>query len=395
MKYTKVVISTLLVFLLSGCVKLNVDLQVSSNDQVSGSMIIALSDALAGFADSESEAFGEEVFSEGDGIRQEPYSEGGFTGTQIFFQSVPLDIFSQNSSSDDFIKIVRDGDNLITSGNFSSEEDFGEDESNVLGEDFFEEILSSSDVSISITYPGKILETNGIINGNTITWKPKFGSKNEISSIVYAPKGIFGGIWWILLSLGVAALLGLSGFLIIRSRRSSSSEKPTTKEFDPMNAISGEATLPTFSYQILYRIYPREYFDLRLASDTLTYTFLRSNGTPTTSTVHIPISEITAAAVLEKQEGLGIRIIHLGGVELLPAKRSQAKTLVEAIKLLINSSKPGQDLVDFQEKSWSDGSVSVGVSLEEDLRSLKRLLEEQIISEEEFVELKRKRISRA
>lgn len=395
MKYTKVVISTLLVFLLSGCVKLNVDLQVSSNDQVSGSMIIALSDALAGFADSESEAFGEEVFSEGDGIRQEPYSEGGFTGTQIFFQSVPLDIFSQNSSSDDFIKIVRDGDNLITSGNFSSEEDFGEDESNVLGEDFFEEILSSSDVSISITYPGKILETNGIINGNTITWKPKFGSKNEISSIVYAPKGIFGGIWWILLSLGVAALLGLSGFLIIRSRRSSSSEKPTTKEFDPMNAISGEATRPTFSYQILYRIYPREYFDLRLASDTLTYTFLRSNGTPTTSAVHIPISEITAAAVLEKQEGLGIRIIHLGGVELLPAKRSQAKTLVEAIKLLINSSKPGQDLVDFQEKSWSDGSVSVGVSLEEDLRSLKRLLEEQIISEEEFVELKRKRISRA
>jgi hypothetical protein len=395
LKYTKVVISTLLVFLLSGCVKLNVDLQVSPNDMVSGNAILALSDALAGLADSESEVFGEEVFSEGDGVRQVPYSEGGFTGTQIFFESVPIEIFSQDSAEDDFIRIVRDGDNLITSGNFSSEEELGQDESNVLGEDFLEEILSSSDVSVSITYPGKILETNGTVNGNTITWKPTLGAENEISAIVYAPKGLSGWIWWVLASLGAAALIGLISFLIIRSRKISTSAKFTEKEFDSVDAISGDTPRPIFSYQILHRFYQREYFDLKLTNDTITYTFLRSNGTPTTSAVHVPISEITDAAVLEKQRGLGIRIIHQGGVELLPAKGFQAKTLVGTLKSLIKGSQLEQNPEDSQEKSKSGGSASVSVSLEEDLRSLKRLLEEQIISEDEFVELKRKRISRA
>jgi hypothetical protein len=358
-------------------------------------MIFALSDALAGLADPGSEVFGEEVFSEGDGVRQVPYSEGGFTGTQIFFQSVPIEIFSQDSAEDDFIRIVRDGDNLITSGNFSSEEELGQDESNVLGEDFLEEILSSADLSVSITYPGKILETNGTISGNTITWNPKLGAENEISAIVYAPKGLSGWIWWVLASLGAAALIGFISFLIIRSRKSSTSANFTEKEFDSEDATSGDTPRPIFSYQILYRFYPREYFDLRLTNHTLTYTFLRANGAPTTSAVHVPISEITDAAVLEKQGGLGIRIIHQGGVELLPAKGFQAKTLVGTLMSLIKSSQMEQNPEDSQKKSRSGGAASVSVSLEEDLRSLKRLLEEQIISEDEFIELKRKRISRA
>lgn len=187
--YVKMLIFTLAAFLLSGCVKLNIDLQVSTNDTVSGDAIIALSDALAGLADTNSETFGEGLYSEGDGIRQIAYSEGGFTGTQIFFQGVPLEIFSQNSSEDDFIKIVRDGDNLITTGNFNlADEGVNQDDAEVLGGDFIEEIFSSADISISISYPGEIIETNGNVEGNTITWSPEYGSKNEIRAVVKAPQ---------------------------------------------------------------------------------------------------------------------------------------------------------------------------------------------------------------
>lgn len=187
--YAKILIFGLSALLLSGCVKLNIDLQVSANDTVSGNAIIALSDALAGLAETDSENFGEGLYSEGDGIRQIPYSEGGFTGTQIFFQGVPLEIFSQSNSEDDFIKIVRQGDNLVTSGSFDLGDDgINSDDADVLGGDFIEGILSSSDISISISYPGEIIETNGKIEGNTVTWFPEFGSKNEIRAIVKAPQ---------------------------------------------------------------------------------------------------------------------------------------------------------------------------------------------------------------
>lgn len=230
LKYTKVVISTLLVFLLSGCVKLNVDLQVSPNDMVSGNAILALSDALAGLADSESEVFGEGVFSEGNGIRQVPYSEGGFTGTQIFFQSVPIEIFSQNNAEDDFIRIVRDGDNLITSGNFNlGDDDSTQDETNFLGEDFLEEILSSTDISVSITYPGEILETNGTISGNTITWKPEFGSENEISATVKSPKP---SPFFQYLIIGIVVLILISALVVILRKRTKARTELSSKDSD-------------------------------------------------------------------------------------------------------------------------------------------------------------------
>jgi hypothetical protein len=118
-----------------------------------------------------------------------PYKKDGFEGSQIFFESVPLEVFSESNAQDDFLSIVRVGDNLITSGSFDLGGEGGnEAELNFFGADFAENLLASADVSISVTYPGEIINTNGQVNGNTITWRPEYGSKNEINAVVRAPE---------------------------------------------------------------------------------------------------------------------------------------------------------------------------------------------------------------
>jgi hypothetical protein len=168
---------------------MNIDLKVSANDRISGNIIIALSDALAGLAETDGESVGDGIFLESEGIRQVTYKRDGYTGNQIFFESVPLEVFSENGSEDDFLNIAREGDNLITSGNFDlGGQEFSEDDLNFFGADFAANLLSSSDISISITYPGEIIETNGQVNGNTITWRPEYGEENEIRAIVRSPE---------------------------------------------------------------------------------------------------------------------------------------------------------------------------------------------------------------
>jgi hypothetical protein len=54
----------LITFLISGCVRINIDLKVSVNDRISGSAIIALSDALTGLAETGEDTVGDGVFTE-------------------------------------------------------------------------------------------------------------------------------------------------------------------------------------------------------------------------------------------------------------------------------------------------------------------------------------------
>ena len=92
------------------------------------------------------------------------------------------------------------------------------DESNPFAESMLGGVASTAEMSISITYPGEILETNGVVDGQTVTWSPTFGKVTALDAIVKAPltnyvPGLVGG------GIAVLVIAGLVTLLVLRRKR--------------------------------------------------------------------------------------------------------------------------------------------------------------------------------
>src|SRR5437762_9401892 len=114
-------VATLL--LLTGCVKLDIDLMVSGNDTVSGSYIIGIHKSLLQFTGQDADAFFRSITSEfdpsdlpeGAKVTTEKYDDGNFVGAKLVMDNVPiagLDNVGGNTStsgSNEF-SLTHDGD---------------------------------------------------------------------------------------------------------------------------------------------------------------------------------------------------------------------------------------------------------------------------------------------
>lgn len=199
---------------LSGCMKFNADLSVSSADTISGTVVVALSSELAAMAEGSTETNTDGLFEPGQGITSAPFDDGDFVGTTYTFDNVPISEFGSTDGSAGGLKIVRDGDQLITSGSLNLAGDEGSSaESNAL----LGAMMSSADLRVSITYPGKVLETTGTVEGTTVTWTPVLGEDTPIEATVSAPLG--GGIPWPLVGIGAGVLIGAVIVVVVLVRR--------------------------------------------------------------------------------------------------------------------------------------------------------------------------------
>ena len=78
--------------LLAGCFKVNMDLEVSADDMVSGTAVIAVDESLLELSgQSVDDLFAEMDLSDlPEGSTAEPYEEDGFVGQRITIEAVPL-----------------------------------------------------------------------------------------------------------------------------------------------------------------------------------------------------------------------------------------------------------------------------------------------------------------
>ena len=117
--------------------------------------------------------------------------------------------------------MIQDGNRLTIKGLVDFSQTDSEDPSSDLGawgDEFAKSITSSFDINISVKFPVKVLESTGKISddGMTVSWKPKYGEKVDISTTVEIPSGFqFIYLFIILGLLGVGALI----FLILRKSR--------------------------------------------------------------------------------------------------------------------------------------------------------------------------------
>ncbi len=210
-----------LAVLLSACMKLDMDLQVSADDTVSGRLIFAIDKELLELTgQSAGDVLGAEapLPTDLEGVSAEAYEDDEFAGQQFSFDSVPLAQF--NSSDDpDSLKIVREGDEFRVSGVLDLSSATG-----VTGVPGFGDAFQNADLRIRIAFPGEVTDANGDVDGNTVSWTPTIGERLELRATASAIEGAGGGtnLTPILIIAGVVLVLAIAvGIVMSRRRRPS------------------------------------------------------------------------------------------------------------------------------------------------------------------------------
>jgi hypothetical protein len=394
-----VLLSFLLVpFVLSGCFKFTMDLEISDQDTISGDVVVALSKELQALAQDSGGGETTDAFAGLSGVEVTEFDDGTFVGQQYSFSGLPLDELALDDEAS-ALTIKREGDDLVVSGTLSFEDETADPaQADDLG--FGQAFFDSADLRVAIKFPGEIRETNGTIDEetNTITWIPKYGEANEISAVVYSPRGVPIWVWWV--AGGVGGLLVVAALVVLLVKRASRASRPDSESLGSVaDSGSGQNTgeRPVFSYRVVSTFFPRETFDLKLFNDRLDYVFLRADGSHEGEHGSIRLVHITDAAVLEGKAGLGARVTHSGGVTLIPARVSDARMLVGTIQSLItvsDSGGPGRAPSGKAQRLSEAATPASAGSLEDDLRALKRLLDDGVVTSAEFAELKKKRIEK-
>jgi hypothetical protein len=214
-----VVLSTVL--LTTGCIKLEMDMTVAADDTVSGTMVFAVAKSLAELSQEGSDGTPttDNLFEGNAFVKAEPYDDGEFTGSSYIFQGIPMSEFKPDVGDGSGFAIERQGDNIVVSGVLDTSSQGEELESNPFAESILETIAETTSIRVSITLPGEIIETNGQVEGQTITWNGAFGEKLELQAVAVSPLSLFSNLILIgAIVLGVL-IVGIVLAVVIRNRK--------------------------------------------------------------------------------------------------------------------------------------------------------------------------------
>lgn len=167
---------------LSGCFKFDMGLKVSPDDTISGTFILAVDESMTEMMEDTDD---NPYVTSGmpDGATVEPYAADGKVGQKVTFDSVTLDEFNKAMVDEDtnepFFTLTRDGDTFKFNGTVT-DSDYqppttmatteAEKQMAEQMEALTKQMFQGAEFTVSIEFPGKILDTNGTVDGNKVTW---------------------------------------------------------------------------------------------------------------------------------------------------------------------------------------------------------------------------------
>ena len=213
--------------LLTGCIKLDMDLDVSADDTVSGTVVFAFSKQLLQLTgQSVDELFKDgasSLPSDAPGTSTAPYEDDRFVGQKITFDHVELSRFNAEGSD---LTIEHVGDEFHVAGSMDLSGSATGSTTGGIGD--ISQFGSTAQISITLAFPGKVISsTTGEIDGNSVTWTPKLGETTDLTTVASAvPSNSFPWLW-VLIGVGVLVLVGvLLVVLVSRRGRSAASTQP-------------------------------------------------------------------------------------------------------------------------------------------------------------------------
>jgi hypothetical protein len=236
-----------LVFLMTGCIKLNMNLGINSDNTVSGTIEFGIQKELVDLTGQNVEDLlgSDAPFpSSAPGVTVEPFDDGEFAGRQVILEDVPIEEFNSggtvgasgatgasgptSGAGADSLRIARQGDTFVVTGVLDLSRALPGVTGPLAGTGGAQ-VFESADIRIAITFPGEVLQApGGEIEGNTVTYMPEFDERLEINATGSAVDNgeaadVVGGsdsfLPLILIIAGVVLVLLIVGFLVVRGRR--------------------------------------------------------------------------------------------------------------------------------------------------------------------------------
>ncbi|WP_353707432.1 hypothetical protein ABRQ22_15955 [Cellulosimicrobium sp. ES-005] len=159
---------------------------LNEDDTFDGSVVMAFSDEMAQSLDMDPQEMWDQMGSEmesdlPEGATQEPYAQDGYTGTRITYADQPIS--QLDTGATDSISVTREGDEYVVSGSMDmTGEEFNPETGDAAGDEMTRQMMDSLDIKVAITFPGEVSESNGTVDGNTVTWTPVVGEVNEMTA---------------------------------------------------------------------------------------------------------------------------------------------------------------------------------------------------------------------
>jgi hypothetical protein len=204
---------------LSGCFKLDMDLELESDDTVDGSIVLAVDRdqaELFGGEDALREAIQGQENSllseqpETGSIETRDYEDDDWIGTETIFTDVALDEF--NGAETGELSITREGDEFVVAGTLDLSGELGTDPTSGAA-------LSGAEAEISVTFPGEVISSNGEEDGNTVTWEPVLGESLELQARGSAEAGLPWSLIVAVVALIGLVVIGIVLLVVVRGRQ--------------------------------------------------------------------------------------------------------------------------------------------------------------------------------
>lgn len=200
-------------FLLTGCLKLDAELSIDpSNDTLNGSFIVALSKnvlTMNGKTAEEGFSAAEKTFKDvPPGTRSEIYDNGMFYGRKIIFDRYPMAEFNRLNRSASFTH---------ADGRYVFRAD-GTDPVNTSTPAELLAHLANFEITISITFPGKVIEhdSQSTLEDRTVVWRLKLADFGPIRAVSEEESTVP----WMLLAIvtGLFGTMIVAGILVLALR---------------------------------------------------------------------------------------------------------------------------------------------------------------------------------
>jgi LppM domain len=226
----RVVAALLLAIALAGCVKLDVDLTVASDDTVDGTVVIAADKKALQAAGQDPDTLYATLAASlpsGAGITKQKYDDDGFAGVQLTMTDVPMAGLPDLGPAGR-LQLSRSGDEY----QFDAVLNLGTDATT--GISIPEGLTTKPELRVSVTFPGEVTATNGEKDGTTARWTPTLGQQNELTATALATGGAAaggdsssGGLILVAV-IGGLAVTGAAAALFLTRRRELSRPVPLT-----------------------------------------------------------------------------------------------------------------------------------------------------------------------
>jgi hypothetical protein len=209
-----------LAVLTSGCVKADVSLTVRSDDQVDGTIVMAVDRTYAPPGGQAPDALLDQVTQRvfhgtATGSLQEPYADSQYVGRRVTIQGMSLLDFNRGTS-DGGLKIVHQGSQFRLSGTVDTIDLAAAGGASSAAS--ADRIAQTFDVVIQVTFPGPVKQSNGTVSGDTVTWRPRFGQRLALSAVADDGSGPPGWLIPAVLLVVAVALVGAAAWRVRRSR---------------------------------------------------------------------------------------------------------------------------------------------------------------------------------